>query len=319
MARRRLGIIAFLICLCLCSGPCHAFGASTADARGPISLDRTCTITINYGYDGVPFEDVTVALYKIATVSSDAQYSLTENFRVSGLVLNGVQTNGEWNVIRSTLEANIVANNIEPEAVMATNQRGQVTYEGLEPGLYLAIAGQAVQEDVTCVFASALVALPDIDEEGYWHYEVEVTAKAEVLPPVDPDEELELKVIKLWKGETDQGKRPNSVEVEVFRDGVSYDKITLSAEKNWSYSWIVPDDGAKWIVVERNVPEGYTATIEEKGTSFVLTNTLVADKPPVEPPKTGDTANIWLYIILLYVSGIVLVLMGIMGRKRKNS
>lgn len=319
MARRRLGIIAFLICLCLCFGPCHALGVSTADAKGPISLDRTCTITINYGYDGVPYEDVTVALYKIASVSSDAQYSLTENFRASCLVLNGVQTNGEWNVIRSTLEANIVANNIEPEAVMATNENGQVIYEGLEPGLYLAITGQAVQGDVTCAFASALVALPGLTAEGLWQYEVEVTAKAELLPPVDPDEELELKVTKLWKGETAQNKRPKSVEIEIFRDGISYDKITLSAEKNWSYSWIVPDDGAKWIVVERNVPEGYTATIEEKGTSFVLTNTLVADKPPVEPPKTGDTANIWLYIILLYVSGTVLVLMGIMGRKRKNS
>lgn len=319
MARRRLGIIAFLLCLCLCLGTCRALGASTADAKEPISLDRDCAITINYGYDGVPFDNVTVELYKVATVSSDSQYTLTEKFRVSGLVLNGVQTNGEWNVIRSTLEANVVANNIVPEAVMTTNVNGQVTYEGLEPGLYLAITGQAVQGDVTCVFASALVALPGLTAEGVWQYEVEVTAKAELLPPQDPDKELELKVTKLWKGETDQNKRPKSVEIEIFRDGISYDKVTLSEKKNWSYSWIVPDDGAKWIVVERNVPDGYTATIEERGTSFVLTNTLVVEKPPVEPPKTGDTANIWLYIILLYVSGTALVLLGIVGRKRKSS
>ena len=50
MAERRLGLIAFLLCLSLCLLPCTAFAASTTDAKEPISTNRECALTICYNY-----------------------------------------------------------------------------------------------------------------------------------------------------------------------------------------------------------------------------------------------------------------------------
>ena len=90
--------------------------------------------------------------------------------------------------------------------------------------MYLAVVNQVTQGDLHCRFDSALVALPGLGEDGRWQYEVSVNAKAECLPPIDPDEKIEFKVLKLWKGDEGRSDRPESVEVEIFRDGISYEK-----------------------------------------------------------------------------------------------
>jgi hypothetical protein len=85
--------------------PCRVHAASTADAKEMISPERSCTLTVSYHYEGTTFAGLPVKLYNIADVSADFQYSLTAPFQSSGLVLNGVRSASEWNVIRSTLEA----------------------------------------------------------------------------------------------------------------------------------------------------------------------------------------------------------------------
>ena len=129
------------------------------------------------------------------------------------------------------------------------------------------------------------------------------------------DEEIEFKVLKLWKGDKGRSDRPQSIEVEIFRDGVSYQTVILSEENHWTFSWFAKDDGATWKVVERNVPTGYTMMVEERETSFVLTNTRPPDKPDI--PQTGDTTNIMLYFVLMNVSGIMLIILGIAGKRKR--
>ena len=73
-----------------------------------------------------------------------------------------------------------------------------------------------------------LIALPGIEPDGRWQYQVSVNAKGEVLPPVDPDEEAELKVLKLWRGDEGRNDRPKSIEVEIFCNGSSYKTVILS-------------------------------------------------------------------------------------------
>ena len=315
MAQRRLRIIAFLLCLCLL--PCRALAASTTEAKEPIDTNQECSLTIRYGYEDMTFADKTVTLYKVADVSADFQYTLTQPFASSGLILNGVQTNGEWNVIRSTLEAFIMGNDIAPAATAITNEAGQACFVGLKPGLYLAWAVTEVQEEMIYFFDSALVALPGLGADGLWQYQVDVSAKPVALPPVEPDEEIQLKVVKLWRGDDGRTDRPKSIEVEIFRDGISCETVTLSAENNWSYSWTAEDDGASWKVVERNIPDGYTMTVEQRDTSFVLTNTL-KDQPNPPPSPTGDTTNILLYSVLMYVSGAMLIILGIVGKRKRH-
>ena len=316
MAKRRMAVTIILLCLCFWLTPCYAMATSTTDASEPINVNAECTLTLSCTCDGTAFEDVSLKVYKVADVSSDFQYKLTSSFEKSALILNGVRTNGEWDVIRSTLEAHIVAENIAADAIAKTDSQGIVCFEDLKPGLYLAVVGTVTQEDITCFFDSALVALPGLNTEGVWEYQVTVASKSELIPPID--DEIELKVLKLWKGDGGSSARPTMIEIEIFRNGTSYQTATLSENNHWTYTWSAKDDGSDWKVVERNIPTGYTMTIEERETSFVLTNTLNRDVPDnPDSPQTGDTSNIMLWVILMIVSGSMLIILGIMGKRNR--
>lgn len=326
---RRMGIIGFLFCICLYLMPCYVQAASTADATELISMEQNCDLTLSYVNDGTAFTDVPVTLYQIASVSEDFQYTLTDSFSGSGLSLNGIQSAEAWDVILSTLESHILANNTEPTVTAVTDQNGAIQFTGLKAGVYLLISEEIVQDNLTCIFEPSLINLPELGEDGIWQYDVTVQPKVEILPPFTPDgtdDEIELKVTKLWKGDADQKDRPKSVKVEIFRDKVSYEKVTLSKDNNWTYSWKTNDDGADWTVVERNVPDGYKVTVKETKNAFVLTNSLKSNnKTPGQSTqstttatKTGDTTNVLLYVVMLYVSGILIVLLGIVGKRKRG-
>ena len=319
MINRKLGIIVFLLCLCLHLLPYQVMAASTSDAVEPIIPENECSLTVSYCYGETAFSDIQVKLYRIAEVSADFRYTLMQPFEASGLILDGIRTAGEWDIVRSTLEAHILACNIAPEFTSVTNEDGQVSFGTLRTGMYLAIVNQVEQDDLHYRFDSALIALPGIEQDGRWQYQVSVNAKGEVLPPVDPDEEVELKVLKLWRGDEGRNDRPKSIEVEIFCDGSSYKTVILSEENHWAYSWSAMDDGSSWTVVERNVPQGYTMTVEERQSTFVLTNTRTPTYPddPGKPPQTGDTSNIMLYVLLMIGSGSMLIILGVTGKKSR--
>ena len=315
MAKRRMAVIVVLICFCFWLPTLRVSAASTTDASEPINVNQECSLTLSYTCDGIAFEDVSVKLYKIADVSFDFQYTLTPNFETSELILNGVRTNDEWTVIRSTLEAHIVAGNINVDTVEKTDSMGMVCFENLKPGLYLATVGTVTHNGLTCFFDSSLISLPGLDMDGHWQYQLSAASKSEIIPPSYT--EIELSVLKLWKGNEGRNRRPESVEVEIFQDSVSYKNIVLSQDNNWSYSWMVKDDGSNWTVIERNIPSGYTMTVEKHNNSFVLINTYKPQNPdgPSNAPQTGDTSNIMLYVILMIVSGSMLIVLGIIGKR----
>ena len=318
MAKRRIGIIAFILFICLYLIPCQVQAASTADAKEPISTNENCSLTISYCSGGIAFSELPVKLYKIADVSADYQYTLTSSFEKSNLILNGIQTVGEWNVIRSTLETYILANEVAADFNAKTDFEGKVSFDALKTGLYLSITERIIKDETTYVFDSALIALPGLCADGLWQYQVDVTSKSEIIPPSENDEEIELKVLKLWKGDSGSSARPTTIEVEIFRNGTSYQTVTLSEDNHWTYTWSAKDDGSDWKVVERNIPTGYTMTIEERETSFVLTNTLNRDVPDnPDSTQTGDTSNIMLWVILMIVSGSMLIILGITGKRNR--
>ena len=320
-----MGVILLLLCIFLGFLPCGVQAASTADAVAQIDPSQSCSLTLSYGYDGTAFADVAVALYQIAEVSADFQYRLTSPFASTGLHLNGVTSNSEWNVMRETFESHILANTLPADRTAATDTHGAVFFDGLQPGLYLAIAADVTRENGHYCFTPALVALPGLGADGLWQYQVAATAKSEMLPPVTPDEEAEFKVLKLWQEETEHAARPQSIQVEIFRDGTLYETVTLSRENNWTYTWRTKSDGASWHVAESNVPEGYTATVESRDNTFVVTNRQISqetppaeDPNPTDPPRTGDTANILLYAVLMFFSGSLLILLAFAGKRKRQ-
>ena len=326
-----------LLCLCFFMMPCKAYAISTSDAKEPISTEGACTLSLSYICSEAAVSDVPVKLFRVADVSASAQYSLTAPFAASGLNLNGIRSSSEWDVIRSTLESYILANAMTADYSAVTDQNGYAQFESLKPGLYLLSEVRVVQNGWSYSFDSALISLPGLREDGLWQYRITVTPKSVAAPPSEtddpdvPNEEIQYKILKLWKDENAQAERPPSIDVEIFRDGISCQIVSLSEEIHWSYTWTTKDDGANWMVVERNIPSGYAVTLEERTTTFILTNTLISDAPPPDDPspdnplpddppdspKTGDSPHILLYTVLIYVSGVTLILLGITEKRKR--
>ena len=326
MAERRIAITAILLCLCLFMIPEKAYAVFVSDAKEPISTEKTCTLSLSFTCNGTAVSDVPVKLFHVADISASAQYSPTTAFAASGLKLNGICSSGEWDVVRSTLESYILANTVSADFSTVTDKNGHIRFDALEPGLYFLSSVSAVQNGWSYFFDSALISLPGLGEDGFWKQQVTVTPKSSATPPSSPEKEIQYKVLKLWKDDNGYANRPKSIDVEIFRNGVSYKTVSLSKDMNWSYSWTAKDDGAVWVIVERNIPSGYSVTVEKRTSAFILTNTLVPEKqpdtpapdyPPPDIPETGDSPHILLYTVLMYVSGVILILFGITSRKKR--
>ena len=125
-------------------------------------------------------------------------------------------------------------------------------------------------------------------------------------------DEIDVTVKKVWKLD-DGGQCPESVRMELLRNGEHYDQVTLNEDNNWRYTWRDLDDSYNWSVQEANVPDGFTSTVDRNGMNFTITNDDKPDDPdtptgPEEPtdnvPKTGDETHLALWLTLLGISGI---------------
>ena len=350
MAERRMAIIRRLLCLCICFCLLTGQGmtASKTWAVESVSLQNPCTITLSYVHDRTAVSGVPVKLYRIADVSAGYQYTFTSVFSASALQLNGITSAGEWNVIRSTLESYILSKGISADYTAFADQNGVVSFQNLTQGLYLAQGGRTAQGGLIYTFESALISVPGRGDDGGLQYQVTAVPKSQAAIPPGPDdpppeEEVEYKILKLWKGDAEKNERPASIEVELFCDGEFCETVVLSEKNQWSYTWNAKE-GSSWTAAERNIPEGYTVTVGKRENTIILTNTLIPENPdditdvpsgdtPGDStdstdedtpegnkesfdPKTGDTSSVLLYAILMYVSGSILILLGIAGKRK---
>ena len=98
----------------------------------------------------------------------------------------------------------------------------------------------------------------------------------------------------------DDGKmRPDSVQVQLMRNGVAYGSpVTLNDGNNWTYTWSnLEKDESQWTVNEVLAPEGFRAsqrvTEEGDGLRVVITNDDQPEKPdqPTNPDKPAKPSK----------------------------
>lgn len=115
--------------------------------------------------------------------------------------------------------------------------------------------------------------------------------------PSDPpsSSKTNLTVRKLWD---DDGKnRPESIEVNLLKNGKVDKTVELSAENQWTYTWGGLSKLYEWSVGEKSVPDGYTAEYDRSGNTVIITNkanpTDDPDDPntPVDPDNPDDPNN----------------------------
>ena len=103
-------------------------------------------------------------------------------------------------------------------------------------------------------------------------------------------------VTKLWLDNGDQdGKRPNSIRVQLLADGQAYgDATVLSAASGWRHTWEhLPQMRAGQLITytvrELGSVDGYTTSYSED--TFTITNTHAIETTTVSGSKTWDDAN----------------------------
>ena len=73
-----------------------------------------------------------------------------------------------------------------------------------------------------------------------------------------------------------------------------------------------PDHSASIAVFKKNYPD--RVGIQQNGNTFCVTNAYLSDD---RAPQTGDNFDILPYLIIMLVSGILLIILGIAGRKKR--
>ncbi|MDY5730885.1 MAG: Cna B-type domain-containing protein [Eubacteriales bacterium] len=138
-----------------------------------------------------------------------------------------------------------------------------------------------------------------------------------------------IQVTKAWEDKHDQdGKRPASVTIKLLADGkeVEGKTLTLSKANNWTGSFTDLDEykaGKKieYTIKEEAVGNGYISVLSgNQKVGYTITNIRTPNTPPpVKPaPKTGDSANIALYIALFVLAGIFLAGAGLKKTKKNK-
>lgn len=303
-------IIYTVILLSVFVFPLTSHAVSTSQAKEPVDISAESSLILTYSDCENLNENVCVKLYFVATVSPDFVFTLTESFEDTGLVINGISSNSEWSVVRTTLESYITANKILPVGEHMLDGSGCVKFESLIPGLYFVMPVSFGSGEKYTYFDSVIVSVPNLDENGELVYNVEVTPKHS--SEIFTGEKIEYNVTKLWR-DMESSNRPDSVEVDILCNGQIAFTVTLSSKNNWTYSWEAEDNGDVWTVFEKNVPTGYIATVEKHGLSFSIINTVPGST--VSPP-TGDSANIYLYLLVTCFVGFILIIFGIFAEKK---
>jgi len=271
----------------------------------PIDPTRPSSLTLQYAHNQTPFAGLTVSSYRVAEVAPDGTYTLTGDFAGYPVRIYAVTSQAEWRKIASTLAAYARADRLTPTCSGLTDQNGTVSFGDILPGMYLTLSVTVDRAGEITEFENFLTVVPHPAEDGCHNYDVTAYPKCSSRNP--DGRETEFKAVKLWKDSGFAASRPESVTVDILKEGVLQTSQTLSPANNWSFRWTAPDDGSRWQVVEREVPAGYTVTVTAEGNTFVLTNAIESDVPPA--PPTGQPPALWLLQLALGLSGGTLLVL----------
>lgn len=249
------------------------------------------------------------SLYRVASLTEEGEYALTGDFAQYPVSLEDLDSSG-LRSLAQTLDAYVARDTLTPLLSQETGEDGRVSFEGLSPGLYLVLGESYTQDNTVYTPSPMLFYLPGQGEDGGWEYEVTASCKFDQEETTDTT--VSRKVQKVWKDNGNQSKRPEMVLVQLLENGAVVDTVALSEENNWEHTWEGLDASSRWQVAETNVPDGYTVTVTQEGTLFVVTNTY----PGKTPSKLPQTGLLWWPVPLLACAGLALVIAGAAARRR---
>ena len=255
------------------------------------------SVTLTEQYDKEPIAGAELSVYYVATVrmntNGNLSYIYTDTFENSGIDIDDPS-------LAIKLDAYVLEHNVSSVKV-TTDQNGTATCEDLTLGLYFIKQTGAVEGFAPCT--PFMVTIPGKNTEGYV-YDVNASPKTEVARLTA------ITIKKVWN--TDEStEAADSVKVQLLKNGSVVKTAILNAQNNWQITYSDMPESDAYSIKEVDVPKGFTATYQQKGYVFTVTNTSTLIQ----------TGQLMWPIPVLAVSGLLLIAVGItlLQKKRKTN
>lgn len=168
-------VLALTALATLALSPDKAQAAAAIDVNTPVSLELSLTP------EGNPAEGFTFSVYRVADVSFNGGFTLTEPFSSYDISFEDDSAEG-WSALAQSLNELVFADGITADAQAVTNVRGMAVFSVMPVGLYL-VTGEAFQTDEASVVpAPFMVCLPDLSDDDEWIYDVQASVKSQIVP-----------------------------------------------------------------------------------------------------------------------------------------
>lgn len=271
------------------------------------------------------------SLYQVADFSETGEYEVIAPFekyvsKIKGLGNLEEQESDGWRKLASTLENLVAEKKLRPTGTKESDSKGNLTWNNIPKGLYLVLGEQTKDSKYVYTPSPLLITVPNRDASGKWVSQVEINHSK--LEKEEIEKKTSLKVVKIWEDSENKSKRPSQVKVNLYKDGKSYDTVTLNVKNNWKYEWTDLSVKYKWTVAEKNVPDSYKVEYSKEGKTIYIINEYEKPKEDKKPEKDKDknkekekekelpqAGQLWWPVPILAVLGLTAILIGWIKRK----
>jgi hypothetical protein len=287
----RRNIITLLVAVFLLLTCSHAAFAQTFD---PEKTGSIC-VTLTEQDTRQPIAQAQLSVYYVATVDVNGedklQYAFTRDFADAGIEMDDPS-------LAAKLEAHVSLHHVDALQI-TTDETGTAVCRELAPGLYFIRQTGAVEGFAPCT--PFVVTLPLQNADGFI-YEVNAYPKTQVAKLTT------ITIKKVWNTDAST-QAAESVTVQLLKNGNVVQTATLNAQNNWQVTYADMPQSDAYTVREVDVPKGFTATYQQKGYVFTVTNTATLI-------QTGQQT--WP-IPVLAATGVLLLAVGfaLLGKKRE--
>lgn len=288
MSRKIIALFVTVLLLFAC--PCTVLAEEFDEEQlGAIS------VTLTDQKQNTPIVGAELSVYYVATVvmTDDGTliYDYTEDFKQLDTAIDD-------GALVTKLDDFVSKNNLSSIKI-TTNAQGTAMCDELSLGLYFIKQEGAVDGFAPC--KPFVVTVPN-QNDGEYIYEVNATPKTEV------ERLVSITIKKVWNIDP-AAKAPESVTVQLLKDGTLIKTATLNAENNWQITYGNMQESDAYSIKEVSVPKGFTATYTQEGYVFTVTNTS----------SLAQTGQLKWPIPVLAVGGMLLIAVGVLllVKKRK--
>lgn len=308
-------------------------------ASGPLMVPRIKTdaktyMIVRYQFQGQAIPGANFKIWRVADVDDYCEFTAIKKFAGCEYTQNlNDNDQAAWKAMAHNLKPWVAEQGIAPDVTGQTDAvNGDIVFSQangnmLKPGLYLLVGEPpATMGDYTYYSAPAMIYLPEINiDDNDWEYGNE--AEPVIIRPKgergdEPDVDTRLKVIKIWQDYGYTDKRPESITVELLKNGKIERRAELSEKNDWRYTFEnlpVYEDGKlnEWTLDEVYFDDNYRSEITREGITYIVKNIYTGELPPGDPtPLLPNTGLLWWPVPVLAGLGVLFIVLGA-GKRRK--